>query len=89
MGGLFIGILTFFFTIPITHIKNNSDSLGAFIENVKEYPEWLPQIWVVSICLLVDMFNVSVFSALMLYVFNGEEVPLFGDHSKLTPIITR
>jgi hypothetical protein len=28
-------MLTFYFTVPVTHIKNNSDSLRAFVENVQ------------------------------------------------------
>jgi len=80
-AGLLVGMLTFYFTVPVTHIKNNSDSLRAFVENVQEFRSWLPQIALPAVCLMVDMFNVSVFSSVMLYVFNGPKVPLFGDGS--------
>ncbi len=77
--GLSIGIFIFSFIIPYHHVDNNSDSFSAFIQNIREWRQWLPQIKSHSIVLAVNMCCVSLFSpGLMLYVYdNPSGVPLW------------
>jgi hypothetical protein len=79
MVGLAMGIVVFIFFIPYHHVENNSDSFGAFIQNLREYQQWLPLIKWHSLALAVDMMCVSIFSpGVMLYVFDDPRgVPLW------------
>lgn len=83
LGALVCAVLMFFFTIPVVTIENNGQDLSSFIDNLRHFREWLPHIWVNCLALMVDMFCVSVFSGIMLFVFNGDEVPIFGSDSKV------
>ena len=76
---LFLAIFVFSFCIPYHHVENNSDSFGAFVQNLKEYRMWLPKIKWHALALALDMCCVSVFSpGVMLYVFdNPKGVPLW------------
>ena len=77
--GLFIGIFIFAFVIPYHHVENNSDSFGAFLQNIREWRQWLPKIKSHSIVLAINMCCVSLFSpGLMLYIYdNPSGVPLW------------
>lgn len=48
---------------------------------LKQYRTWFPKVWVNSIALMIDMAAVSMFSGLMLYIWDFDHVPLFGNGS--------
>jgi hypothetical protein len=48
---------------------------------LQQWQLWLPPIWVHSLALMVDMFAVSLFSGIMLYILNGSHVPLLSTTS--------
>ena len=70
--GLAVGIVIFSFVIPYHHVDRNSDSFGAFLQNLREWREWLPKIRSHSIVLAINMCCVSLFSpGLMLYIYDN------------------
>jgi hypothetical protein len=88
---MYIGVLVclvlsvfVFFSLPVVEIKGNSQTLSSFLENLKEFREWAPLIWQNCLALLIDMFLVSLFSGLMLYILNGCEIPLLGQNSNVS-----
>lgn len=81
LGSIVIGMLVFHFTIPVTNIANNGDSFDAFVGNVKSWRLWAPPIVWNCVSLMIDMFAVSLFSGVMLYILNGQKVPMFGPSS--------
>eukprot|EP00949_MAST-11_sp_MAST-11-sp1_P002543 g2543.t1 len=77
-----VAFFVFAFCIPYKHVQNNSDTLSSFLKNLRSWRLWLPLIKWHCLCLAVDMLMVSTFSpGLMLYVFDGTTVPLFGSVS--------
>jgi hypothetical protein len=81
LGALACGLAMFTFGIPVVSIHNNADTFSAFVDNVKHWREWLPPISWHCIALAIDMYCVSLFSGVMLYILNGDQVPLFGPDS--------
>eukprot|EP00455_Lapot_gusevi_P024852 TRINITY_DN2596_c0_g1_i1.p1 TRINITY_DN2596_c0_g1~~TRINITY_DN2596_c0_g1_i1.p1 ORF type:complete len:462 (-),score=139.20 TRINITY_DN2596_c0_g1_i1:151-1458(-) len=79
---LIMGVAVFFFRIPIVPIKKNADSFSAFVSNLGEWRQWATKLpWHAS-ALTIDMLSVSLFSGVMLYIFNdGKEIPLWGPNS--------
>lgn len=78
---LVCGGLVFQYSIPNIPIENNSDSFSAFVDNFRHWREWLPPIAWHCLALMINMFAVSLFSGVLLYILNGTQVPLFGVHS--------
>ena len=81
---LLLACAVFFFAIPVVNIENNANTINAFISNLKHWREWFPSIFIYCIALLFNMFAVSLFAGIMLYVFNGDELPLFGEQSDVS-----
>eukprot|EP01006_Ploeotia_vitrea_P004865 TRINITY_DN115622_c0_g1_i1.p1 TRINITY_DN115622_c0_g1~~TRINITY_DN115622_c0_g1_i1.p1 ORF type:complete len:455 (+),score=213.68 TRINITY_DN115622_c0_g1_i1:206-1570(+) len=71
----------FAYTIPVVNIESNAQSFDDFVVNMREWRGWLPSIGWHCIALALNMFNVSLFSGVMLYILNGKKVPLFGPRS--------
>uniref|UniRef100_A0A6A7G760 Transmembrane protein n=2 Tax=Hirondellea gigas TaxID=1518452 RepID=A0A6A7G760_9CRUS len=78
------GAAVFFWRIPAFEIKNNATTFGVFLNNMKAFRLWMPSISVYSLALMLDMCVLSLFSGLMLYIFNDSEVPLFGVNGSVT-----
>lgn len=82
---LVVGASVFFVSIPAYTIEHNTASFADFAQNVREWRHWLPRIWKHSLALMLDMFCVSLFSGIMLYIFNAKKVPLVGFDRALVP----
>ena len=66
------GMLVFRFRIPDTPMKDNSDSLEKFWENLREWRQWWAHCKWHCLALMGDMFCVSAFSpGVMLYIYNA------------------
>lgn len=72
-----LGIIVFRIFIPVCQIQNNCLTIVEFIQQLREFKLWFSNIWINSVSLLLDMFCVGTFTSLMLYVFDGTNVPLF------------
>lgn len=85
---LIVGMLMFRFWIPHIEIAHNATTVRDFFSNLMEFKLWGPKLLYHCPALTVDMFMVSLFSGLMLYLFNDpKHVPLFGPHSEtLVPV---
>eukprot|EP01029_Cantina_marsupialis_P018758 TRINITY_DN4322_c0_g1_i1.p1 TRINITY_DN4322_c0_g1~~TRINITY_DN4322_c0_g1_i1.p1 ORF type:complete len:423 (+),score=95.03 TRINITY_DN4322_c0_g1_i1:272-1540(+) len=84
---LIVGLFVFHVHIPNVVIKNNSQTFGEFTKNLAKIPKWGPKIVWNSLSLMVDMFFVSVFSAVMFYILDDKKViPILGDsNSTMVP----
>ena len=76
-----VGMAVFAWRIPHVPIKHNADSLSAFWDNFVHWREWFPLIVWHCLALTVDMYCVSLFSGILLFIFNGTQVPIFGPAS--------
>lgn len=89
-GAIIAAAALFFFMVPVIEVKNNAQTLRSFIDNVKHIREWFPQIAFHSFALMVDMFFVSLFSGIMLYIYNDNNyVPIFGENSSVRVQVPR
>lgn len=80
-----IGLSVFMFAVPDTPLKGGSSSLSQFKSSVLEYRQWVPLVAFNSIALLIDMFCVALFSAVSLYIWDMDEIPLWtGSSMKLS-----
>lgn len=71
------GLLVYIFFIPNVEFEGTTTTISLFIQDLKRFREWLPLIWKHSLGLMIDMFAVSIFSAIALYIFDVSEVPLW------------
>lgn len=81
LGAVLCGMAVYFFFVPSLVITGNAQTLTAFIANLREWREWFPKIHWYCTALLLDMYFVSVFSSVMFYIYDADEVPLFGPNS--------
>lgn len=72
-----LGIAIWIHRVPIPPSYNQQD-FRQFWSNLRAFREWLPRIRVHALCLTVDMFMVSFFSAINQYILDGDRLPLFG-----------
>ena len=86
LPGLYIIVLSLCITammvmmymIPNREIPNNSNNLAEVRENIGEWRAWLPLIKWHCAALMVDMWAVSFFSAIMFYILSEPNVSMFG-----------
>jgi len=78
---LALGAVVFATQVPAYEIENNAATLTLFKEQMFQIDTWLPKIWVNCLALMIDMFCVSLFSGIMLYILNGHKVGLLSPSS--------
>jgi hypothetical protein len=68
----------FFFIvyIPNVEFEASRDNIVKFWADLKQFREWVPVIWKHALALLADMFMVSMFSSVCLYIFDVPHIPL-------------
>jgi hypothetical protein len=76
----FLGIGIWLHRIPIPSSYNQQD-FAQFRANLSSWRLWLPHIIGYALCLTVDMFMVSFFSAINQYILDGDKLPIFGGGS--------
>lgn len=79
IAGLLMGGVIFYNRIPDVPVKDNGDSFKSFVRDLKSWRDWLPHIKWNALALMGDMLGVSLFSGVMMYIFDNDGgVPLFG-----------
>ena len=70
--------------VPYVQVQDNGDSFHAFVEDLRQWRQWLPQTQPYALCLAIDMLCVSTFSpGVMLYIFpKGSLVNMLGTKMK-------
>jgi hypothetical protein len=71
------GLLIYIFFIPDVEFEGTTTTIRVFYEDMKKFKDWLPTVWRHCFALMIDMFCVSIFSSIALYIFDVSEVPLW------------
>ena len=71
------GMFFYYFCVPDVEFEASGDSVMTFIEDIKRWRQWFPIIWKHCIALSFDMFCVSLFSSVVLYVYNVDPIPIW------------
>lgn len=79
------GLLFFHFVVPKIDFEASQASISDFVRDIKLWREWAPLIWKHCLALSLDMFCVSLFSSVALFVFDVSHVPLFPYSDTLVP----
>lgn len=72
-----VGLLVYIKFIPNVEFEGTTTTISLFIEDLKKFRNWLPTVWKHCFALMIDMFSVSIFSAIALYIFDVDEVPMW------------
>lgn len=80
-----LGLLVYIFFIPNVEFEGTTTTIRVFIEDIKKFKDWLPTVWKHCFALMIDMFSVSIFSAIALYIFDVSEVPLWPKSETQVP----
>ena len=80
-----LGLVVYVLFIPNVEFEASRDNVKIFWEDLKKYREWFPIIWKHCIALMFDMFAVSIFSAIALYIFDTNEIPLWPNSDTKVP----
>jgi hypothetical protein len=72
-----LGLLFMHFVVPDIEFEASHDTVMVFFRDLKKWREWAPFIWRHCLSLCADMFAVSLFTSLGLYLYNQEDVPLW------------
>ena len=75
----------FLWAIPQVDFEASKDNFKTLISHAREWRGWLPNIWRHCVALLGDMFMVSMFSAVCLYIFDVPNVPLWPTSTTTVP----
>jgi hypothetical protein len=78
-------VLLFKFSIPDVQFEASEDTFKTFLGNiVRHFREWLPAVWPYLVCMFVNMFGVILMTGVVLYIFDGDDVPLWPGHNAPT-----
>jgi hypothetical protein len=80
-----LGLVFFVVAIPAVEFGASHDNIRKFIEDAKAWRIWFPTIWKHSVALMIDMFGVSLFSAVALYIFDLDEIPIYPGSDVTVP----
>jgi hypothetical protein len=72
-----IGAFIFKLLIPDVEFEASDDNFFKFIADLKYWREWLPIVYRHLLCMFVNMFCVILMSGVVLYIFKGDDVPLW------------
>jgi len=78
--GLFLGMLVLALRIPVVANDPSTPTKGQiglrkFVDDVRQFRRWLPQLWHYPVATMVDMFTLSCFSpGVALYLYNQKTV---------------
>lgn len=72
-----VGLLVYVFFIPNVEFEGTMTTVALFITDIKKFRDWLPVVWRHCLALMIDMFCVSIFAAIALYIYDVDEVPLW------------
>lgn len=79
-----LGAWFFYYYIPYVEFEASYDNIKLFVEYIKDFKEcdassprsWICSIWINSLALMIDMFCVSMFSSIVYYLYETEELGL-------------
>jgi len=77
------GLSYFVLRVEDMPFESARDNVSLFYQKAKEYPQWLPHIWLYTLALMLDMFCVALFSSLSLYLFDMDQIPLWTNGPKV------
>lgn len=84
------GLIFYLLAIPYVPFEATNQGIGAFWKDLKEFKNWALLILPYSLSLFVDMFAVSFFSAIQLFIYDIPHLPLYpGCEVKLSKEIFR
>ena len=82
-GSCLAGALFFYLYIPYVEFESSHDGAIRFKENLVLWREWFFQIQGNCFALMIDMFCVSLFSSLVYYIYNEDNLVIYP-HSETT-----
>lgn len=82
-GSCLAGALFFYLYIPYVEFESSHDGAIRFKENLLLWREWFFQIQGNCFALMIDMFFVSLFSSLVYYIYNEDNLMIYP-HSETT-----
>jgi hypothetical protein len=80
-----IGLLFFYFVVPYIPFEASKDNARKFLSDMATFRLWVPTIWRHCIALMADMFCVSLFSSLVLYIYDVEDLPIWNESKTTMP----
>jgi hypothetical protein len=84
-GASLLGALFLKLGIPHVEFASSNDNAKKFYHDLKLWRDWLPHTWKHTLALCVDMFCVSMFSSIVYYVYNVEDVPIVPGSETTVP----
>ena len=72
-----LGMAFFLLRVPDVPFESTSTSLLHFFHDLKRFREWVPLMWTFALSLALDMFAVSLCSALQQFIYESSSLPLF------------
>jgi len=72
-----LGMIFFLVAIPDVIFESSHKSIHVFLQDIKHFREWVPKIWKHAVSLSVDMFAVSFCSAIQLFIYDVDPLPLW------------
>jgi hypothetical protein len=80
-----VGLAFFLGGIPYVAFEASKDNAIKFLKDMSTFRLWMPTIWRHSIALCVDMFCVSLFSSVVLYIYDTGDIPLWPYSTTTVP----
>ena len=84
-GSNLVGLLFYIFVVPNIEFEATKDTVKIFFQDLKKFREWMPHIWKHCAALCCDMFAVSLFSSVVLYIYDVHEMPLWPNSYHTMP----
>lgn len=83
------GLFFYLFRVPNVRFEASRQGIRTFLGDAAAFRSWVPTIWTNCFALMIDMFAVGCFSALQIYIYDVNHIPLFfnGGHGKAAPTI--
>jgi hypothetical protein len=76
-GANLLGVVFFLCGIPFIKFDASNDNVKKFFVDAKSIKIWFPAIWKHCLALMIDMFCVSLFTSIVYYIFDIDNIPLW------------
>jgi hypothetical protein len=79
------GLAFFWSAVPYIPFKASADNAVKFLKDMMVARQWVPTIWRHCVSLMIDMFCVSLFSSIVLYIYDTDDIPLWPRSDTTVP----
>lgn len=76
-GSCIAGAIFFYYYVPYIEFEASHDGVARFRENMVLWRDWFYYIRTNCLALMIDMFFVSMFSSIVYYIYDKDELPIW------------